>query len=241
MRTRARRSIAAALTVSALCFTAAACGGSDDEKKPVAADKAKDSGKAEEPAAGVALTAAQMKAATLTVEDLPSGWKAGKPKPSNDDPQADKPECQPIAGIFADKIAGATIGGDQEFERGTGESALAQQVFTFPGSGAADFVKPISTALGACTAFSFEVEGMKADAKVEKLTAPQAGEEAVAFRLKLTFPEMAAFKMETNLMVARQGTGVTRLAHIPANATGHKDFDALAKLAGDKFAKGAQS
>ncbi|MFK4222629.1 hypothetical protein [Streptomyces sp. NPDC019890] len=249
MRTR-MRGVAAALTVSALCLTAVACEGSSDDKKPAKTEAGKpeagkpEAGKTEpttsEAPAVTPLTAAQMKAATLEAKDLPPGWKASKAEPSKDDPKADKPECQPIAGVLADKIAGATIGGDMEFERGGGDSSLAQQVFTFPGTGAADYLKPISTALGACTGFSFEMEGMKADVKLAKLTAPQAGEEALAFRFKMAFPEMAGFKIEMNLLVARQGTGVTRLAHVPANASGHKDFDGLAKLAGDKFTKAAQ-
>lgn len=233
MRIRMRRGAAAALAVSALCFTAA-CGGAADQKQDKADDKAK------EAPAPAPLTAAQMKAATLELKDLPAGWKVTKPEPSNEDPKADKPECQPIAGTFADKVAGATVGGDQEFEGG--ERSLAQQVFTYQdSSGATDFVKAISTALDTCKGFSFEMEGMKADVKTEKITAPKAGEESLAFRVKMVFPEMAEVKFEINLMVARQGTGVTRVAHVPADASGHKDFDALAKLAGDKFTKGAQS
>ncbi|MFC4609791.1 hypothetical protein ACFO9E_18505 [Streptomyces maoxianensis] len=227
MRTRMRRGAAAA-AVSALCFTAAACGGSSD------GDKAK------EAPAPTPLTAAQMKAATLELGDLPTGWKVSKPEPTNDNPKADKPECQAIAGTFADKIAGATVGGDQEFE--AGDKSLAQQVFTYPNSdGPTDFVKAISTALDTCKGFSFEMEGMKASVKTEKITAPKAGEEALAFRVKMVFPEMAEVKFEINVMVARQGAGATRVAHVPADASGHKDFDALAKLAGDKFTKAAQS
>ena len=239
------RGLTAALTVSALCLTAVACEGSSDDKKPAKTEAGKTEAGKPEPTKSQApavtpLTAAQLKAATLEAKDLPSGWKAGKAEPSKDDPKADKPECQPIAGVMADKIAGATIGEDVEFDRGEGDSSLTQRVFTFPGTGAADFIKPISTALGACTGFSFEMKGTKADVKLEKLTAPQAGEEALAFRFKMAFPEMVGFKIEMNLLVARQGTGVTRLAHVPANASGHKDFDALAKLAGDKFTKAAQ-
>jgi hypothetical protein len=49
------------------------------------------------------------------------------------------------------------------------------------------------------------------------------------FRMKMAFPEMADVTVAMNVMVAPQGTGVTRLAHLPADATGHKTFDDLVK------------
>jgi hypothetical protein len=243
MRTRMRRGIAAALTVSALCFTAAACGGGDDEKKPAAADKAKGDDKAKSEEKPVTkLTAAQMKAATLEVKDLPTGWKSNKLSTDNSPaPKADKPECQPLANMMAGKIKGATMGGDTEFENKSGGSELSHQVVTFDGTGAADFTKGVGTALDSCSSVSFTQDGEKVDLKIEKLSAPKVGEDSHSFTMTMSMPELGV-DFKVNLMVASQGTGATRLAYIAApGGKVTNAFDDLVKRAGDKFVKGAQS
>ncbi|MFD7326498.1 hypothetical protein ACFV9D_36395 [Streptomyces sp. NPDC059875] len=244
MRTRIRHGLAAVLAVSALSLTAA-CGGGDakgDTKKDKAADKpAAGQTTSAAPAPATPLTAAQMKAAALELKDLPSGWKVDKAQ--EEDPtvyKADKPECEAVATLMADKVAGATTGASADFERGNSESLLSQQVMTFPGTGAVDYVKKIGTSLETCTGFSAEMEGMKMKITLQKLTAPQGAQEAQAFRMKMNITDVNV-TVESNLLVAAQGTGLTRFAHVPADASGHKDFDGFAKLAADKFVKGAQS
>lgn len=71
MRTR-MRGVIAAVAVSTLSLTAAACqSSSGDDKKPATTDAAKPQGtKTEEPAATTPLTAAQMTAATVELKDL---------------------------------------------------------------------------------------------------------------------------------------------------------------------------
>jgi hypothetical protein len=96
------------------------------------------------------------------------------------------------------------------------------------------------TALETCTAFTFEQEGEQLKVTVEKITGPKAGEESCTFRTKTEIPALA-MKFESDMLVARQGTGVTRVAFIPADATGHRAFDDLAERAGKKFTKGVQS
>lgn len=245
MRTRIRHGLAAALTVSALSLVAA-CGGSDSAKdsgkdKPAdkpAAEQSTSAAPSSAPAAAP-LTAAQMKAAVLEVKDLPSGWKTAKAEEGPTLTKVDKPECLPIAGLLSEKISGATLGASGDFENG-GATTLNQEVLAFEGAGATDFVTKLGAALEACTGFGATAEDMKVRATVAKLTAPQGAEEAHALRLKLSIPDFG-YETEVNLLVARQGTGVIRLAHDPAAASGHKDFDALAKTATDKFVKGAKS
>lgn len=244
MRTRMRRGAAAVLTASALCLAATACGAEDDKKPSASADKsgdAKGSAPAEDKASTEPLTAEQMKAALTEAGDLPAGWTATKVPASNDAaPKADKPECQPLAGIVAKKINGATMGPSAHFERGNAESVLSTDVFTYPAAGATDFVKALGTSLDTCKGFAADLQGMKMTVTAERLTGPKAGEESHAFRLKMKLAQMS-MNIESNMMVVRQGTGVAKIVHVPANASGHKDFDALAKLAADKFVKGAQS
>ncbi|MGI5355107.1 hypothetical protein ACQI4E_07275 [Streptomyces sp. CA-252508] len=239
MRTRIRRGVAVALTVSALTFTAA-CGGSSDKGGDSAAKgKDKDAAAPADKPAATPLTAEQMKAGALTVADLPKGWTAMKNPASTDDvPKADKPECQPIANLMHDKIAGATMGANNEFNGGNGANQLAHQIITFPGTGAADFVTPIGTALEKCTGFTTTMEGAPVKLKVEKLTAPKTGEESHGVRVSMDLG--GAIEFALNVVVARQGTGVSRLVYLPGTPAAAKDLDDLAKRAGEKFVKAAQ-
>lgn len=241
MRTRIRHGLAAVLAVSALSLTAA-CGGSSDDDAAKGTDKPAAATTAAEPtsaAPAVPLTADAMKAAVLEAKDLPSGWKAGKAKSDQSTYTTDEPACEPLTSLLADKVAGATTGASVHFERGNGDSTLDQQVLTLPGTGAADRVKAIGTALDTCTGFTGEMEGMKMKITLQKLTAPQGAEQVQTFRMKMNIAEYD-ITAESNVLVAAQGTGLTRFAHVPADASGHKDFDGVAKIVVEKFAKAAQ-
>ncbi|MFE1233404.1 hypothetical protein [Streptomyces sp. NPDC058745] len=241
MRTPIRHGLVAVLAVSALSLTAA-CGGSSDGDAAQGADKPATATTAAEPtsaAPAVPLTADAMKAAVLEAKDLPSGWKAGKAGSDQATYKTDKPACEPLTTLLANKVAGATTGASAHFERGNGDSTLDQQVLTFPGTGAADHVKAIGTALDTCTGFTAEMEGMKMKITLQKLTAPQGAEQVQTFRMKMNIAEYD-ITAESNVLVAAQGTGLTRFAHVPANASGHKDFDGVAKIVVEKFAKAAQ-
>ena len=178
MRTR-MRGVIAAVAVSTLSLTAAGCqSSSGDDKKPATTDAAKPQGtKTEEPAATTPLTAAQMTAATVELEkkDLPAGWKSNKVSAGDDPaPKADQPSCQPIADMMGDEIKGATKGSDVDFKQADGKTELSQQVFTFAGTGAADFTKAIGTALETCTSVPFDMEGQKVPVKIKKLDAQES-------------------------------------------------------------------
>jgi hypothetical protein len=238
MRTRIRRGVAVALTVSALTFTAA-CGGSSDKGGDSAAKgKDKDAAAPADKPAATPLTAEQMKAGALTVADLPKGWTASKNPADDSAYKADKPECQPIATLLQNKVAGATIGANEDFAGGNGANQLSHQIMTFPGTGAADFVSPVGAALDKCTGFKVTMEGVPAELKVEKLTAPKTGEESHGVRVSMDLG--GAMEFALHVVVARQGTGVSRLVYIPGTPAAAKDLDDLAKRAGEKFVKAAQ-
>ncbi|MFJ8647294.1 hypothetical protein ACIRNI_14370 [Streptomyces sp. NPDC093546] len=241
MRTRIRRGAAVALTVSALTFTAA-CGGSADKG---GSDKAKTSeapsASAEKPAEAAAkpLTEAQMKAGVLAVADLPKGWADAPTEPGDDNTyKVDKPECQPLSDLLQKKIAGATIGAEEDFRGDNGASQLTHQIMSFPGTGATDFMKSTGTAADKCASFSTELEGTPMVIKVTKLDAPKSGEETHGVALSMDLGgEMA---LTINVVVARQGAGVSRVIYMPGTANAGKSVNDLAKIAGDKFAKAAQ-
>ncbi|MEE1753420.1 hypothetical protein [Streptomyces sp. SP18CS02] len=245
MRTRIRRGAAVALTTSALVLTAACGGSSETDAKP---EKSGSSAKAGDPAKGedaakdgqsaTPLTAAQMKAGVLAVADLPKGWTASKNPADDSAYKADKAECQPIATLLQNKVAGATIGANEDFAGGDGANQLSHQIMTFPGTGAADFVTSIGTAAEKCTGFKTTMEGVPAELKVEKLNPPKAGEESHGVRVSMDLGGEMEFAL--HFAVARQGTGVSRVVLVPGTPASAKDFDDLAKRAGDKFAKGVQ-
>ncbi|GGZ27787.1 hypothetical protein GCM10010387_21530 [Streptomyces inusitatus] len=232
MRARMRRGVAAVLTASALSLTAAACGGSDSGSD--GDKKAKDS-------AAKPLTAAQMKAGLVGVKDLPAGYKVGEETADDEKYTADKKECQPLADFLSQKIAGGTDGGSADFESADQSSMVSQNIVTFPGAGATDYAKKLSTALDACKGFGVGEGDQKMAMTIEKLSAtPKAGEESHSFRMKTEIKSLS-LKFETNFQVVRQGTGISRVLHVPADASGHKDFDELAKRVGEKFVKAVQS
>ncbi|MFI6639797.1 hypothetical protein [Streptomyces sp. NPDC050504] len=239
--TRIRRGLAAALAVSALCLTAA-CGDSDDggKKDGKTADKAVDKGAGKGAGDGAKpLTAAQMSAGVLALADLPEGWKADKPDTDEETAKVDKPECQALGGFFSTKVEGATMGSEAAFQGDGGGSMLSHQTFTFPGTGAADYVAAVGEALKTCTAFTLTQAGEDMKITVKKLAAPQSGEAAHAFRIAMDIPQLS-MKFESDGMVAHQGTGAMRLTFTPPDASGHPAFDDLAKRAGEKFAKAVQ-
>ncbi|MET9106393.1 hypothetical protein [Streptomyces zhihengii] len=248
MRTRMRRGVAAALTASALVLTAAACGGGEDEKKPAASGEAggdKASAPAEEkPAATEPLTAAQLKAATLVAADLGDGWKAA-PIPADDEPapKADKAECQPIADLMTEVPATASAKGEAaDFEKGAeGDSALSQRAFTYEGTGAADLTKALGAALDACPKLSFTQDGEKVEMNIQKLPgAPKTAEESYAFVMDMPIPGLD-MSIKAHLLIARQGTGITRAAYVPGqDPAAAKAFDALIPKIGDKLVKATQ-
>ncbi|CAL9290049.1 hypothetical protein SUDANB25_01700 [Streptomyces sp. SudanB25_2051] len=237
--TRMRRGAVVAMTASAL-FLTAACGGSSEKKDDQAKGGESGSSAGQKPAAAP-LTEAQMKAGLLEVADLPAGWKVEAAASSDQAPKAEKPECQPLAVLMSDKIDGATQGGSREFARGADSAILAHQVFTYSdGDAAAAFVKSVEEATGKCGSFVSVDAGEKMSVTAEKLTVPQVGEEAVGVRLVLDIPQLG-MKLESDVLVARQGAGVTRLAYVPMGAKpDHSAFEDLAKRGGEKFAKAAQ-
>ncbi|MEV6400579.1 hypothetical protein AB0M39_38365 [Streptomyces sp. NPDC051907] len=244
MRTRMRRGVAAALTASALCLTAVACGG-DDEKKSSSSAKGDDKGKGEaaEKPALKALTAAQLQASTLEVKDLPKGWKAEKATDDTEPaPKASKPECQPIAGMMSGKIDGATMGKSADFVTEGTATALSTHAFTFDGNGAADYTKAVGDALDKCTTVTFTSDGEKTDIAIAKLpAAPKVAEESHAFRMTMKIAELDV-EVKVDLLVARQGSGISRSAFIPGeDPKGDTIFADIAKRAGDKLVKGASS
>ncbi|WP_370412724.1 hypothetical protein [Streptomyces fradiae] len=244
MRTRIRRGLAAALAVSALSLTAA-CGGGDEKggaakdgaAKPAAGATTTAAPTSEAPAAKP-LTDAQMKAALLELKDLPSGWKTTKHPDAPTVYKTSKTECQPFADMMSNgETAGATQSPSADFARGNNDAEITERVLSFTGTGAADHLKQLNTALDTCAEIPVEADGQKMKITAKKRPAPQGAEEALAFTLGVEVSP--GITIAPNFAYARQGNGVVRLMVLAAPAA-NKDFDELAKTATDKFVKAAQ-
>ncbi|URN16010.1 MULTISPECIES: sensor domain-containing protein [Streptomyces] len=237
MRIRTYRGTVVALTASALLLTAACGGPSDGKDGGGGPDGGRGTG---QKPASAPLTEAQMKAGLLEAGDLPAGWKVGTTMPAEGRPKAEKPECQPLATLMSAEVEGTTKGGERDF-RGPGDSVLAQMVLTYPDrAGAAAFVKGLDGAVGRCRSFTTVQDGRRMSVAAEELTAPKVGEEAFAVRLTMDIPQLGMV-LKTDVLVARQGAGITRLGYLPGAEPDPAAFEDLAKRGGDKFAEGARS
>ncbi|MER6910942.1 hypothetical protein ABT354_04615 [Streptomyces sp. NPDC000594] len=230
MRHRTRHGAAAVLTVSALLLTAAGCGSGDDSGDD-SGDGSGDGGKG----------AGKVRALLLTEKDLPSGYTKGQPGPTGSPAtEADRPECAPIAAFLDERIEGATPGGSADFEGPGGTAQLSQQVFTFPDDGkAADFVRRIGPAVAKCAEFGASVGGEKMTIGVKGIDGPTVGEHSHTLNLT-TEIEQLQMSFDIQVLVAVEGSVMTRLTHVPGGAADRKNFAGLAKRAGDKFVKGAR-
>ncbi|WP_432249530.1 hypothetical protein ACRAR1_20555 [Streptomyces sanyensis] len=230
MSVRVRRGAAALLAASVLCLTAACGGGGGGEEEKPAADAP-----AAEP-----LTAEQMAAAVLVLEDLPSGWaETSAPTSEEPPPRAAEPECQPLADMLGSKVGGAEAGGNADFQQDGGRTELTQQVFTFPGSGAADRVAAIGEAVEACPTVNVTVEGNEVPVKIARTDVPKIGQTSQSFAMTLAFAP--GVEVTADLVVAQEGTGFTRVAFVnDGGAEARKTHADLVTRVGDRFVEGVR-
>ncbi|WP_432065718.1 hypothetical protein [Streptomyces sp. C10-9-1] len=232
MPVRVRHGATALLALSVLCLTAACGGGGDGEEGKPAADA---------PAASAEpLTAEQMAAAVLVLEDLPSGWaKTSAPTSEEPSPRAAEPECQPLADLLGSKVGGVEAGGNADFQQDGGRTELTQQVFTFPGSGAADRVAAIGEAVEACPTVNVTVEGNEVPVKIARTDVPKIGQTSQSFAMTLALAP--GVEVTADLVVAQEGTGFTRVAFVnDGGAEARKTHADLVTRVGDRFVEGVR-
>ncbi|MFE3185710.1 hypothetical protein ACFXKR_33250 [Streptomyces violascens] len=197
----ARRAAAVALAASSLLF-AAACGGSD-AKGEESAGKGGAKSTASSGAAKSSVTEAQLKAALLTAEDVPAGWKAD-PTPAENIGKADRPECQKLLDLLQSEpaVLGAAARQTSNFEY------AGQQVFGFDGDKAAGYLKGFDATLTQCASFALNADGGKVPIAVKPLTVDKAGDEAHGYELVL---DAGPMKMGFHTYVVRKGGAMSTL------------------------------
>lgn len=200
------RRTARVASAAALALFAAACGGSSDDGGK-GTDGAAGAQAGEKPSAPPAaarpLTAAELEKAALTQADVKSGKVtevAAKDDIAQGKVEADKAACAPLAdlqvgscvgtpsavvkrgwkGTAKKPAAGATD--EEKFLAGLDAPQVLVTLASYGSGGAERAMKDLSAAAGACAGgFGFTVGGEKTqNVKVEKTTAPQGGDEALA-------------------------------------------------------------
>ncbi|WP_254409871.1 hypothetical protein [Streptomyces sp. AC495_CC817] len=182
--------VAVAVSVAATLGLTAACGGGGEEdkaeKKPSAAGSASAAENGDDGAGKTALTEAQLKEAALAKGDV-KGYKIAD-MPAEDMPAETVPAqpaaCQPLANMFfftsdpqAKARAGRTVTSEDELSASVISLALAAHEQDDAEKVMADLRKATESCDG------YEHVGNKYSG-IEALTAPEQGDEAVAYKMK---------------------------------------------------------
>lgn len=193
-------------SAAALALFATACGGSSDDgdKGASSATAQADKTASAAPAVAKPLTAAELEKAALTQADVKSGKVVEKVPAADNVVQekvtTDKAACAPLAYLQAGSYVGkpaATVKrewrGDpkkpaagatdeEKFLAGMDAPQVLVTLASYENGGAEQAMKDLNTAATSCAGgFTFTVGGEKNEnLKVEKTTAPQGGDEALA-------------------------------------------------------------
>jgi len=188
----------------------AGCGGSSssDRAKTITPGAGSTSATASAPAAaGKALTAAQLKAALITVADLPTGYKVD-PDPSDDDNSkttSDNPECQKRFEALDAKDSTAPSA-EADFVGTSAGSVLQTKLIA--ASSEAEAKKKLSdfaVLLSDCPKLTLNDEDGKTEVTFSALSFPNLGDETLALGAEI---KNAGFEAQGNYVISRVGQHV---------------------------------
>ncbi|MBT2365088.1 hypothetical protein J7E88_07085 [Streptomyces sp. ISL-10] len=207
-RGTARRIATAAAAVALTCAGATACE-DDDEGTPDgkhaatsaspadapttnAPTASAEPGPAERPSSGRTLTEAELTRAALVTGDVP-GYEV-TPLQGGDEPgteKADKPACAPLAAVIngaPEPAAAATVyrTAVDSTEEGKETQTVVTLILTSHSDGGAEqLLASLRTAVDACAGgfTTHSADSVSTYSDVQKLPAPQAGDESVAYRV----------------------------------------------------------
>lgn len=208
----AHRIVGALLICSALL--AWACGGSDKQESPGGQGAAPDSGGAATPSSARRQPnpgADRLFAGLLSVSDMPQGWARSR------DTTAGNPEdtdicTQNLADLeqHRQKLAEASIG----FDRGESGPFLAQTLAVYPPGVAQQVMDNLGKAIETCREVTVrDEEGASSLWQLTRLTAPELGDQALAFR-----EYQPANLVEAQIVYIRKGDYITVMLHIAINS-----------------------
>ena len=202
------------------------CGGTDDASEP----------KADTTPVSSTVTAADLRAALLTTDDLPMGYAVGATPAGADTAGApDDAACAAALKGFKDS---ATIGkdatkADVQFTAGDAGPFLLESVAWLKGGAAAAGFATFRTALAKCDSWTMtQPDGTKSAVTLASTPFPALGDASYAYRLTI---QLGTLSVGSNLVVFRVANALCVLVHsgvpnVPTAATAAIGRTAVTKL-----------
>lgn len=257
---RLRRLPAALLTATLAVSALAGCGEREERAVTVdtgeaAASDETDSSQEEEAVAsataapqpgdeaGSKLTKDQVKAALLTVEDLPSGWTTGDPdedETGKDDEPEDKitpPACEAIMDAF-DEGPDASASITRNFEKEGGLMFMSETIATFEEEVDEDRLQEVADVLSKCPEFtSTDTEGVATKMKVKPLSMANFGDSSLAVTIE---GETQGFALTMNMLFIAVGHNYIALVHGGLGGADGAELEPIAQAAMTRLAATAK-
>ncbi|MGL5851856.1 MAG: hypothetical protein ACRCZD_13845 [Phycicoccus sp.] len=192
--------------------------------------------------AGDELNAEQVKAALLTVGDLPTGWAAAEPEPEEEDESTIEPaSCQRLFDQMdsAKLEVKAKHKAKASFEQGGMLGIqLEEEVSSFADDGQSGRVKELAEALTTCPKVTIVDGGERTPMTMAGLSFPNLGDQTLAFRATLTSDGVDVVADIVFVAVGRNVITFTAGGLQPMPGT---DFEAIARAGVSKVAAAAKS
>jgi hypothetical protein len=197
---------------------------------------------APEATAGDPLTEAQIKAALLTVQDMPTGWAGQKPEPEGDDNDVIEPqECQAALDAIEDMTGGKPKAkGNAAFNKGgpfgvTIEQGIESYADEIP-DGA---LQKVAATFSKCPEFtSTDAEGTKTEFTVSALSFPNLGDQTLALSLVGTSEGFTVYLNAVSVVMGHNTVGIVGGGLVGMNA---EELETITRKAVEKVEKVARS
>lgn len=223
-----------------LILLMAACGGgddgSDDRATTVTAPTTEpaDTGEEKNEGSDGPLTQAQLEAALLTVQELPTGYKQGTVTPDDDSPtQSDNPECAERFKKIDEEPSQQVAKAEAAFEGSGLGTILEQTLASFEDEDfVSDRLAEFTTLFSDCPSFSITDEaGETSTVTISALSFPKLGDETVAFAAGI---ETADFNLTLNVAAIRVGSSLQTISQGGLSASA-ADLEQAARTGTEKL------
>lgn len=231
--------------LAALMSTAVGCGGDRperavtvDPKDPATSSlEGSDAEEVEAPTSSSEerLTKAQIDAALLTVNDLPSGW-AESPEEADDDSEdtIEPARCQDVMDALDDDSGDAAAEGEANFNKGGAfGTIMSETISSYAEEVDADVVQEIADAFAECPSFtSTDAEGEVTEVTVSPMSFANLGDQTLAVAMSF---ESSLFTVTVNVAYVVIGHNVLALINGGVGGADGAELEKLAKLAVSKL------
>lgn len=161
-----------------------ACGGSSGDDDPAAASESAPAttraAASASPTGPTAPTEATLKKALLTVQDMPTGWKAGVPDPDDEDDTDAGGDCGAKLEAFDDKYGDAEATATAKFEQEADEIEEELKAYADSADLEAQFTEYVGI-IRSCRELILDTGDEKVSLTVAELSLPKMGDESFAY------------------------------------------------------------